>query len=155
MDVNIYIATSIKGVRKQNGMVGIVLEAITAKGPATVTGFETVKGVSANEAEVIALAKAIERIKKGTLVTIHTDNNYLQRAFSLGWTRKWRENGYQTVKGEDIVAKDKWKSVLQNLEGTQPHIVVGEPNEYRQWLQNEVIRRQREPLNLHNEKNDK
>ena len=96
MQADIYIASSITGIRRQNGVVGVVIEVQTAKGPATLTQFGTVKDATPNQAVLLGMKFALSRIKLECDAVFHTDNTYVASAVEKGWYLEWKNNGWRT-----------------------------------------------------------
>lgn len=138
--VNIYIATSIKALKRQNGTVGFVLEAEGHK-DRTLTQFGSVRDATANQAVLLALKYALKRINTKTELTIWTDNTYIRAAFEQGWLEGWVKNGWKTHKDKMAANREEWECVLKELDGVIPQFRIKEPHPYRHWLQSEVERR--------------
>lgn len=63
MKAEIYIESSIKGTRRQDGVTGYVIEAQTSKGPATVTQFIQVENATKNLSDLLGLKNALSRMR--------------------------------------------------------------------------------------------
>ena len=50
-------------------------------------------------------------------ITFHTDSKYLQQAFTQGWVRKWKRNGWKTVQNTDVLNKDLWTGLDRLMDG--------------------------------------
>lgn len=141
MRVNIYIASSLRGMRRQNGVVGVVIEAPTSKGPATFTQFGTVKEVTPNQAVLLGIKFALSRIKPECEVTFWLNNTYVAAAIEKGWLEGWKQNGWRNSKGEEIANFPEWEAVSKLLGSRVPKLWVEKDHEYRSWLENEVNKR--------------
>jgi ribonuclease HI len=141
MKADVYIATSAKGFRRQDGVAGYVIEAQTAKGPATLTVFGTFTDVTPNTAVLLTVKNALRRLNTECEVIFYLDNNYVASALTNGWAVSWKMNGWKNARGMEIVDSATWDEVLMLLRGREPHFVVGEPNKYKKYLQNETEKR--------------
>ncbi len=144
MKAEIYIESSIKGTRRQDGVTGYVIEAQTSKGPATVTQFIQVENATKNLSDLLGLKNALSRIKTGSELVICIDNTYVQSAIENGWLEWWKEDGWVTAKGKSVANKDVWADILSALGGRLPLFGDGETHKYKRWLESELERRVRE-----------
>lgn len=138
MEVNIYIASSIKGNKLKQGYIGFVLQAGSTD--ATKTVFEECDANS-NHSVVICLEKALARIKPScNQIIIHTNLKYVDVMLS-----KPRKNQgtdlLKTSKGQDIQYAAEWASIYEKLKGKDVKVKCNQPNEFRSWLQQECERR--------------
>jgi ribonuclease HI len=141
MKADVYIASSAKGWGKQSGVAGYVIEAQTAKGPATLTVFGTFEDATPNTAVLLAVKNALTRINPECELTFYLDNNYVPAAFDRGWVYRWKKAGWKNSKGAEIVDFPRWDEVLNLLGDREPHFVVGQPHKYKKYLQNETDKR--------------
>lgn len=51
-----------------------------------------------NRMELTGVIRALEALKEPCAVTVYTDSQYISRAFSEGWLKKWKAAGF-TKKG--------------------------------------------------------
>lgn len=145
MMVNIYMATSLKSPKRQNGVVGYVLEA-EGHEDHTLTQFGRVINVTRNQSELINLVHALNRINTSTEVTIWSDNAYIQATVENGWLKQWSENGWKTQKDKYAANFEQWKQVLEKLEelgGITPQFRTGEHHKFKNYLETEVERREK------------
>ena len=138
MQADIYIASSITGIRRQNGVVGVVIEYKTAKGPATLTQFGTVKDATPNQAILLGMKFALSRIKPECDAVFHTDNTYVASAVEKGWYLDWKNNGWHNSKGKEIANFPEWEAVSGLLGDRVPRFEVGQDHTYKKWMQSEV-----------------
>ena len=66
-----------------------------------------------NRMELTAAICALEALKKPCKVELHTDSQYLQRAFKDGWLDKWQANNWKTAKRKPVLNKDLWLKLLE------------------------------------------
>lgn len=141
MKADIYIASSINGIRRKNGVVGVVIEVRTDKGPATLTQFGTVTDVTPNQAVLLGMKYALSRIKPECDVVFHTDNAYVAAAVENGWYLDWKNNGWHNSKGKEIANFPEWEAVSGLLGDRIPVFEVGKDNPYKKWMESEVRKR--------------
>jgi ribonuclease HI len=52
--------------------------------------------------EILAVIRALETVKPNFKVIIHSDLEYLVKAFNCGWLKGWSEDYFQTCKNPDL-----------------------------------------------------
>ncbi len=65
-----------------------------------------------NRMELTAAIKALEALKFPCDVELHTDSQYLQKAFESGWLKKWQRNNWRTSSGNSVLNQDLWIKLL-------------------------------------------
>lgn len=143
--VNIYLATSLKSPRRQNGVVGYILEA-EGHEDHTLTQFGRVINVTKNQSLLLDLIHALNRINTSTEVTIWSDNAYIQSTVENGWLKQWSENGWKTQKDKYAANYEQWKKITERLEelgGIVPQFRTGEHHKFKNYLETEVERREK------------
>ena len=143
--VNIYLATSLKSPRRQNGVVGYILEA-EGHEDHTLTQFGRVINVTKNQSLLLDLIHALNRINTSTEVTIWSDNAYIQSTVENGWLKQWSENGWKTHKDKYAANYEEWKKITERLEelgGIVPRFRTGEHHKFKRYLETEVERREK------------
>ncbi|MBQ7067022.1 MAG: hypothetical protein IJN92_09420 [Lachnospiraceae bacterium] len=139
MHVDLYVETSIRGPRRQNGTFGYILVYITKSGEeATLCDFVNKKDVTPHEIELEAIIKALGRLNKKCDVSVIAGNPYVADMTSN--LQKWKGNGWITAKGEDIKNKELWQQLEELLEKHQVTF-GGDDTGYQKWLINEVKRK--------------
>lgn len=81
---NIYIVSSITGLHRCNGIVGVVIEP---EGREARTQFGIVTDATVNQSVLLGIKFALSRINPECDVVIHTDNQYVANAVENGWVR--------------------------------------------------------------------
>ncbi len=66
-----------------------------------------------NRMELTAAVMALRALKKPCEVDLHTDSQYLKRAFTDGWLEKWQRNGWKTASKQPVKNKDLWLELLK------------------------------------------
>ena len=143
--VNVYLATSLKSPRRQNGVVGYILEA-EGHEDHTLTQFGRVINVTKNQSLLLDLIHALNRINTSTEVTIWSDNAYIQSTVENGWLKQWSENGWKTHKDKYAANYEEWKKITERLEelgGIVRQFRTGEHHKFKNYLETEVERREK------------
>lgn len=136
--VNIYTATTFKGLNVQNGIIGYILELVTDTEPITLDSTELLHDMKPNRAELIAVIKALQRMKEKCELVIYTESPYVANAFNAGWPDKWKQNNYKTAKGGDVANADEWIKLDELLAGHKYEFRLQEEYSYRNWLKGHI-----------------
>ncbi len=75
------------------------------------SGFEA--GTTNNRMELTAAVRALEALTEPCDVTIVTDSQYLEKAFSNGWLATWQRNGWRTANRQAVKNRDLWERLLE------------------------------------------
>ncbi len=73
-----------------------------------------------NRMELNAALQALKALKERCDVKLHTDSQYLKRAFTDGWIHKWHSNGWMTANRQPVKNQDLWEALWNE---TQKHRV--------------------------------
>ncbi len=65
-----------------------------------------------NRMEIMAAIAGLEALKEQCKVTLYSDSEYLVKAMSRGWARRWRANGWKRNKRERALNPDLWERLL-------------------------------------------
>ncbi|MBM3733621.1 MAG: ribonuclease HI [Acidimicrobiia bacterium] len=68
-----------------------------------------------NRMELTAAIAALESLKRGARVRLHTDSLYLKDGITR-WIARWRTNGWRTADRKPVKNEDLWKKLLAALE---------------------------------------
>ncbi|MBI4288827.1 MAG: ribonuclease HI [Chloroflexi bacterium] len=69
-----------------------------------------------NRMEILAAIKALENLLERSRVVLYSDSEYLVKAVSLGWAKKWRLKGWRRGTGEPALNPDLWERLLRLCE---------------------------------------
>jgi len=61
-----------------------------------------------NRMELTAVIRALEALRPGSRVRLHTDSQYVQLGIS-GWINKWKKNGWRTADRKPVKNEDLWR----------------------------------------------
>lgn len=140
MEVNIYTASSIKGMRAGDGNVGYVLELITAGEPYTKCEVVPVQHLTANQAQMQALIEALQQFKKPCKLNIYTDSTYITNALTDNWITKWIQNEWKNNKNKEVANKDRWEMIEKLLRHHKYRFYTNKQHSYRKWLEEQIRR---------------
>lgn len=66
-----------------------------------------------NRMELRAAIEALKSLKQPSQVRMHTDSQYLQKAFTDGWLAKWQRNGWKTSNKKPVANDDLWRELIE------------------------------------------
>ncbi|MFC1967769.1 ribonuclease HI [Chloroflexota bacterium] len=69
-----------------------------------------------NRMEMMAAIVGVEVLKERCLVTVYSDSQYLVKAISLGWAKRWQKNGWKRNKRDAALNPDLWERLLKVCE---------------------------------------
>ena len=64
-----------------------------------------------NQMELTAPREALKLLKKPCKVTVYSDSAYLVNAFTNGWIKNWKRNGWKTADKKDVKNKELWQEL--------------------------------------------
>lgn len=64
-----------------------------------------------NRMELMAVINALSSLQEPCSIVLHSDSQYVVKAFTEGWLRNWKANGWKTTTGE-VKNKDLWKLLM-------------------------------------------
>ena len=151
MNFDIFLQTTVKGPRPQEGMVSCVMEAQTSGDPVRKMHFKMLESsYSGNAAELLALKLATDHIKpgSGSHITIHTDSGYV--TLGIYQLKKWQAAGWENAKGKPVQHVKIWQSIAAQLKGNTYEAIneQGKKNSWRNLLKFEMKRKLLEPDNV-------
>ena len=71
--------------------------------------------------EIMGVAAALEALKFGCEVEVHSDSQYVVNAVNKGWIRGWQRNGWKTAAKKPVKNPDLWRRLAAAME---PHDVT-------------------------------
>ncbi len=66
-----------------------------------------------NRMEIMAAIAGLESLKKPSRVTLYSDSEYLVKAMTLGWAKRWQAQNWMRNKKESAVNPDLWERLLR------------------------------------------
>jgi ribonuclease HI len=61
-----------------------------------------------NRMELTAVIRALEALKRPSVVRMHTDSQYVQKGITE-WIRNWKRRGWRTVEKTPVKNEDLWR----------------------------------------------
>lgn len=157
--VNLYIAIGAHGPRRQHSIYGWILEQVLSNGASggTLNKFGDCEDTTDREACLIALNEALGRFIEPCEIDIFISPEYEAEEFPTpweqGWVDKWEAAGWKNSNGKEIVKAEAWQNAKNAL---QKHSYTfrgpKEKNSYKQWLTDEINKRQTERIRAFEEK---
>jgi ribonuclease HI len=139
--INLYLETSIKGVKKGIGWYGYLLEYVDRKGNLhTIYDFKYETDVTPNMLQLMVFCAALNRITQDSEITVFTESAYLSGGY-IKYLQEWKSNGWKTAKGEPLKNKNLWQQVDKL---TDRHVVRFDKtyhHGYKNWMVSEITRR--------------
>lgn len=102
MTIDIYTDGACKGNPGPGGW-GVLLRY--KENEKTLSGAEPL--TTNNRMELTAAIKALEALKKPSVVNLYTDSKYVQMGISL-WILNWRKNAWKTAQKKPVKNADLW-----------------------------------------------
>lgn len=137
--VDIYIDTSVKGPKRQDGKALFILAFVTASGKTADRGNWVHKeDTTENQLTLLALEAALKHLKAACYLVIHLECNYAAAALTNGWIQEWKNNGWQTAKKKPVSDAEIWQSILSLLEKHEFEVELGQEHTYRAWMKREL-----------------
>lgn len=65
-----------------------------------------------NRMEILAAIRALEALKVPCVVSLHTDSQYVAKAMSLGWVKRWQRNNWMRNRDERAKNADLWARLV-------------------------------------------
>lgn len=143
--VSIYTYSSLKCIKAAetaNAAVGYILEFKGEKG--TYTRTKTIllcniaNEMTANQANLVVLEKALSRMNVKCELDIYLENQYIANAFEQEWVKNWITNGWKNKEDREIAHKKEWQRLIKGIQGNIVRFHVKENHPYKNWLINEV-----------------
>ncbi len=69
-----------------------------------------------NRMELTAAIVGLQALREPCRVTLYSDSKYLVDAVTLGWAKKWKQNGWKRNSKEAAANPDLWEQLLQLIE---------------------------------------
>ncbi len=122
--VSIYVATNNKVMKRTDKRYGYILYYQDKKGDEYIKNGKADVTGTWNQATLAALIEAMGRVKQICEITFYSDNEFILNAIS-NQLDKWRDNGYQTVRGKDVANKEQWQQLGKLLKNHRVMTVKG------------------------------
>lgn len=147
-EVNIYISTRIKGVRATTGYWAYVLETVLNGETKTVEGIGEETQATNNILNLMALYRAMERMKKPSSIKVYADCGYLAGPINNNWLDAWEHNGWKNAKDTPVKNADIWGAIWQQSMEHDVYVEVVETHPYKSWQQEQLKKYEKECKNV-------
>lgn len=139
-EVNIYIATTAKGARKNKAYYAYILECEWKGKPLIKSGFGSRTDITENRLELVALLEALGRLNGTCAVRVFTNCGHVLHSVNNGWLPQWQKNDWRTAKGGQVKNADMWEEVYKEMR-RHVYTFTDEPHAYTADLQNLLERK--------------
>ena len=107
-DYVVYTDGSCLGNPGAGGWATIIIEYETGK----VKEFhDGEKHTTNNRMELTAAIVALRELAADTAIELFTDSQYLKNAFTKGWIKNWKRNGWITSQKKPVLNRDLWEEL--------------------------------------------
>ncbi len=65
-----------------------------------------------NRMELLAVIKALEKLKEPCIVKLYSDSAYVVNAFNQGWIESWQKNNFRGSDKKEIKNLDLWQKLI-------------------------------------------
>lgn len=79
------------------------------------------KHTTNNRMELMAVISALESLREGCEVTLHSDSKYVIDALTKGWLQGWKKRGWVKSDKKPVLNKDLWQRLDR---AASPHAVT-------------------------------
>jgi ribonuclease HI len=69
-----------------------------------------------NRMEIMAAIVGLKALKEKCEATLYSDSEYLVKAMTKGWVKRWRKNNWRRNRKEKALNPDLWEQLLQLYE---------------------------------------
>lgn len=141
MQVNIYVETDIRSLKKQERTVMYLLECRIRGMPITKNGIFMLSG-SLHECILEGIIKALGRVVKPSSITIFTSDSMILDMIGC-YLPEWATQDFRKKNGEEIANRDLW---MEFYDRAHKHSIVTHRggHEYRSWMIAEIKRKKEE-----------
>lgn len=129
MTVRIFVYTTAKPPKKHITGFAYVLEARPHGEPVTLTNQGTLEDHTKNDAELAAVLKALQHLRKPSELEIYT-TPFMATAINK-WLPEWKETGWKTRAGKEV--GEGYKRLAEAL-SAHSYTATDAASEYTQWL---------------------
>lgn len=138
MKVSLYIEVSCKRIKAGKACFCYVLEYISPSGTTYTRSEIGCMESTGKRLILVALIRALKRLKQSCQVEIYTDMRYLESALSLGWLNKWKSAGWTGSDGKEIKNRDMWEEIEPLTRTHNLQVIHMSKSSYTTWMQNEM-----------------
>lgn len=133
-NVNIYIETDSQAVRKTVKRYGAAVEYICASGKAEVRYLYGCMEATYNQISLVALSKALGRLKMPCCVTVYMGCDYVKTNITQGYADRWCMNGWKNERDRTVANAAEWKELMEQAVRHRIDFACNMDSRYRQTL---------------------
>jgi ribonuclease HI len=74
------------------------------------------RGTTNNRMELMAVIEGLRALTRPCRVRLHLDSAYVMHAFTKGWLRSWRANGWRTSARQPVKNRELWERLMAEAE---------------------------------------
>lgn len=141
MQVNIYVESDFRSMKKAERTVIYLLECRIRDMPITKYGLFTITG-SFNECILTGMIKALERVKKPSEITFYSSNSFVLDMIEYHLPG-WAEHNFMRKDGKEISNRNQWMDFYEKAHKHYYSTNHGH-HEYRSWMLSEICRKRKE-----------
>lgn len=116
-DVTIYTDGACSGNPGPGGWAALLIPEDDPDATERLTGGDP--HTTNNRMELTAALEALRALESPARVQLHTDSEYLSKAFNEGWLDSWQSNNWQTSSNSDVKNQDLWRALLEEADRHQ------------------------------------
>lgn len=137
MEVNLYIKSNLTGpaVRPEGKYLWLLVYQTKERKSATMEGYGTIKNANEYRLELIAICKALRRIKVSCDINIYSDCHYIKNSFR--YLKSWAESDWKNSKGE-IKNLAQWVEIWSRTDRQQVTVTDLKGSSYSYWMNFEI-----------------
>ena len=139
--VNIYIDTSIRGPRRDDGACLYIIAYEASNGKVADAGDVLVdKDTTENHLTITGIRAALLRLKFPCHITLYLECSYVAAALQNRWYLEWRYSGWITARGKPVQDALIWQEIERLLYPHTFDVVLKQPHPYREWMDRELMK---------------
>lgn len=144
-EVSVYIDTSIKGPRRQDGACLYILSFQAGNGKVADMGrWITRKDTTENQLALLGLEGALKHLRMPCSLCLYLECGYVAAAINGKWHEKWRYAGWMNARNKPVSDAEIWKSIEGLLNAHEVKVNLKQEHPYREWMKSEMARWQQE-----------
>jgi ribonuclease HI len=120
--IEIYTDGACRGNPDGPGGYGVVMRYIDQDGTVHIKELsEGFQNTTNNRMELMGVLKALQALKNPCSIKLHTDSQYIVKAFNEGWLENWIKHKWKRGKSKEAVKnQDLWEKIVEAI---APHKV--------------------------------
>jgi len=114
-EIEIYTDGACRGNPDGPGGYGVVMRYLDQEGKTHVKELsEGYLNTTNNRMELMGVLKALQALKNPCFIKLHTDSQYIVKAFNEGWLENWIKHNWKRGKSKEPVKnQDLWEKIVE------------------------------------------